>query len=453
MLIKNIKLENYRCFKEFNIDFDEKLTVIVGENSLGKSAILDALSVALGPFMMCLDTGKDSKFTTSDVRLEIRNNTTTKMVGIEKVYPVTLLAEGEIEGLSSEWSRALTGEKSQTTHGDTIVLKNYAKKLQSSVKNDSVSVGLPIVSYYGTGRLWDIDNTSTSDNKNSFSRLFGYDKALESASTYKEFDKWFVNESKAEYDKLIEEIQKQTTIEDYSEDIEESKALNNVRKAVNTCLKVSQWSNIRYNAKFKEITANHPEQGTIPVSMLSDGVRSMLAMIADIAYRCTKLNPHLSNAPKETKGIVLIDEIEMHLHPKWQQTVIPNLQEAFPKIQFIITTHSPQILTTVQPECIRGLVMYDTRIIAIPFDFSYGAKSHELLEYILGIDERPQHLEIVKKLNKYIKLVDKNQYDSDEAKELRKELDIWGAGKEKALLKADMDIRLKEYQRKKYEKN
>ncbi|MCK5719643.1 MAG: AAA family ATPase, partial [Thiomargarita sp.] len=345
MIIKNIKLANYKCFKEFNIGFDEKLTVIVGENSLGKSAILDALSVALGLFIGGFDTGKDSGFTTNDVRLEIRNrDDATKMVDMVTVYPVTLSAKGEIDGLFSEWSRTLNGEKTKTTIKNALVLKKYAKKLQDLVRKDYINIELPIISYYGTGRLWNINNTSTSDNKNSFSRLFGYDKALESTSTYKEFDKWFVNESKAGYDDLIHKIQKGTNIKDYS--VEESKALNNVREAVNTCLKVSQWSDIRYNAKFKKITANHPEQGTIPVSMLSDGVRSMLAMIADIAYRCTKLNPHLSNAPKETKGIVLIDEIEMHLHPKWQQTIIPNLQEAFPKIQFIITTHSPQVLTT-----------------------------------------------------------------------------------------------------------
>jgi predicted ATP-binding protein involved in virulence len=452
MIIKSIKLENYRCFEEFNIDFDENLTVIVAENGVGKSSVLDALSVALGLFVGGFDTGKDSGFTTDDVRLNVINrDNATKMVDMESVYPVTLLAKGKIEGLSSEWSRALNGEKSKTTVKDASALKKYAKKLQAEVRNNSVNIELPIISYYGTGRLWDISQTS-SDNKNSFSRLFGYDKALEPASkNYREFAKWFENESKAEYDKLIEKIQTQATIKDFS--IEESKALNNIREAVNTCLKVSEWNNIRYNIQFKKITANHPEQGTIPVSRLSDGVRSMLAMIADIAYRCTKLNPHLSNAPKETKGIVLIDEIEMHLHPRWQQRVIPNLQEAFPKIQFIITTHSPQVLTTVQPESIRGLVMDDNRIISIPVDFSYGAKSHELLMQIFGVNERPQHLHIVEKLNKYLELVDKNQYNSDEAKELRKELDIWGKGKEKALLEADMDIRLKEYQRKKYEKS
>jgi len=81
------------------------------------------------------------------------------------------------------------------------------------------------------------------------------------------------------------------------------------------------------------------------------------------------------------------------------------------------------------------------------FDFSLGAKSHEVLYEILGVNERPQNLEIVQKLNNYLKMIDANNYNSLEAKELRVELDKWGAGKEKELLKADMDIRLKEYQK------
>jgi len=172
----------------------------------------------------------------------------------------------------------------------------------------------------------------------------------------------------------------------------------------------------------------------------------------DISARMAEANPHLAN-PNESEALIMIDEVDLHLHPRWQQTILVDLQKAFPNVQFIVTTHSPQLLSTVEAKSIQGLILKNETLELTPFDFSLGAKSHELLDNIFGVNERPQNIKIVQKLNRYLELVDLNLYDKKEAKELREELDHWGAGKEKALLRADMDIRLKEYQRKKYEKS
>jgi len=447
--LKKLRLTNFRNYEDFEIEFNENLNVIVAENGAGKTTILDGVTVALGQFLSGFDTGKDSGFHSDDARLSVVQNTNSKMLSMESNYPIALEASGEINGKNKEWSRELSGKKSKTTYGNTKALREYAKELQNSVRNLE-DISLPIISYYGTGRLWNQKQT-TKESKNNTSRLFGYDKALEPASTYKEFAKWFEDESKAQYNKLIYRIQKGEDV--IGKEIDESQSLKSIRQAVDICLLVSQWQDIRYDSEFQKITVTHPIQGVVPVEYLSDGVRSMLAMTADIAYRCTKLNPHLDNAPKETEGVVMIDEVDLHLHPRWQQTVIPSLQEAFPKIQFIVTTHSPQVLTTVKPQNIQALVLEKGQIKIEKFDFSWGAKSHELLNHILGVDERPQNLEIVKILNEYIKLVDDNLYHEEKALKLREKLDSWGAGKEKELLKADMSIRAKEYRRKKYEKS
>jgi len=197
------------------------------------------------------------------------------------------------------------------------------------------------------------------------------------------------------------------------------------------------------------IEKNHK---TLSLNQLSDGEKNMIAMVGDIARRLSMANPNLDN-PLEGDGIVMIDEVDLHLHPNWQQRILISLEEAFPNIQFIITTHSPQVLTTVKPESIQGLVYKNDNLKIKKFDFSLGAKSHELLNEILGVNERPQNIKIVQKLKNYLKLIDENLYHTEEAKLLREELDDWGAGKEKDLLKADMDIKLKEYRRKKYEKS
>jgi len=432
MLIKSLKLKNYRSFEEFNITFDDTLTVIVAENGVGKSSVLDAVSVALGQFVGGFDTGRDSGFVPDDARLVITNtDSTTHMIEMESMYPIELIATGIVDGKEEEWSRKLTGNKSRTTYGKATVLNQYAKKIQDEVRQKE-SVSLPIISYYGTGRLWN-QKQIVKESTNHQSRLFGYDKALEPASTYKEFAKWFEDESKAEYDKIVEMIQRGESIN--SSLIEASTALQNIREAVNICLRVSGWENIRYNSKFKKIIATHPTQGVIPIERLSDGVRSMLAMTADIAYRCTKLNPHLNNAPKETKGIVQIDEIEMHLHPRWQQEVIPNLREAFPLIQFIITTHSPQVLSGIKNEAIR--ILADSKVYSAPLG-TEGAEASRILKRVFGVELRAPQNSVTIKLNEYLDLVYNDKWD--EALALREELDNIFGGEEPVLTEADLYI-------------
>ncbi|WP_036308746.1 AAA family ATPase, partial [Methyloglobulus morosus] len=189
------------------------------------------------------------------------------------------------------------------------------------------------------------------------------------------------------------------------------------------------------------------EHGILKVELLSDGIRGVLAMVGDIAYRCIKLNPHLGlNAAEESHGVVMIDEVDMHLHPAWQQTILGNLIKAFPKIQFIVTTHSPQVISTVPGHQIR--ILEGNHVLSVEEEGTQGAEASRILKEVFGVELRAQHLEIVKKLNRYLKLVDDDKWDTSEALTLRQELDDWGRGHEPELVKADIDIRMKEYQRK-----
>ena len=428
MKLKKLTLTNFRSFDNFTIDFDENLTVIVAENGVGKTSVLDAVTIALGQFIGGFDTGKDSGFSANDAKLNILKSKTTQTVNMESSYPVTLVAEGEVDRQDIKWSRALSGAKSKTTYGKATLLKEYAKRLQEQVR-DETDPSLPIISYYGTGRLWHQKQTA----KGNSSRLFGYDKALEPASTYKEFAKWFEEESKAEYNTLLKLFQKEGNI-DFSL-LDKSMALDKIREAVNRCLSISEWQDIRYDYEFKKITVTHPKQGTLPIERLSDGVRSMLAMTADIAYRCVTLNPHLADAPKETEGIVLIDEIELHLHPDWQQVVIPNFQEAFPKIQFIITTHSPQVLSAIKNDAIR--IISESQVYLAPLG-TEGAEASRILQRVFGVKLRAPQNSITIKLNQYLDLVYDDKWE--EALNLREELDNIFGGEEPALVEADLYI-------------
>ncbi len=412
MKITSLELENFRCFESIRIEFDERLTVLVAENGGGKTTVLDGIAVALGVFVGSFDAGVNKGFKAHDARFVKKNETT-----MEALYPVAMQAEGLIVEESQVWRRKLTSSKSKTTVGEASSLRAYGKSLQKKVRFSDEAIDLPIVAYYGAGRLWRQIQAKESFSKESFSRLFGYHDALEPASNYKEFEKWFRDTSLAEYKGVVAKVQAGQITSPADLEPEETNALKNVREVVDNVLRFSGWQRLHYDANTKELAIRHQEKGVMPVNMLSDGVKSMLAMTADIAYRCAKLNPHLSKPHQETEGIVLIDEVDMHLHPKWQQTVLQDLQNAFPKIQFIVTTHSPQVLSTVKRESIR-LIGKNTQgddIAAIPMAHSYGEISGNVLESIMHVNPQPPVAER-KDLEELTEWIEQGQYNSSEVK-------------------------------------
>ncbi len=144
---------------------------------------------------------------------------------------------------------------------------------------------------------------------------------------------------------------------------------------------INDWSNIHFNLKRNDIVGQLKDGSWQQFDSLSDGYRNIIRLSADIAYRAIKLNPHLGkDAVIMAKGVVLIDEIDMHLHPKWQRTVIEDLREAFPNIQFIYTTHSPFIIQSLKAEEIINL---DGNSSEEP----YVKSIEEIAETIMNIDD------------------------------------------------------------------
>ena len=431
MKLNSLKLENFRCFKSIKIDFDEQLTVLVAENGAGKTAILDGVAVAFGVFVGSFDTGTNKSFKVQDVRLErkeilLGRPTKLTQMYMESMYPVIMIAEGIINDKPIKWNRKLTGSKSKTTVVNAKVLTHYGKNLQQKVREwspNDITIDLPIVAYYGTGRLWRQIKVTEKSNRESNSRLFGYHDALEPASSYKEFEKWFRDSSIIEYEKIYSRISLDPNIKLSDLQTEETTPLKNVTDAVDISLKLAGWKNLHYDPTRKELVIEDNFNNIIPVNHLSDGVKSMLAMIADIAYRCTKLNPHLVSSHQETNGIILIDEIDMHLHPKWQQTVLQELQLTFPKIQFIVTTHSPQVLTTVKAKHIR-ILSNDSQSITTPTINTYDEESKVTLEDVLHVSSRPVFSNgKSQRLKEYLQRINHGEIDTPEIISMRKQLE------------------------------
>ena len=128
----------------------------------------------------------------------------------------------------------------------------------------------------------------------------------------------------------------------------------------------------------------------IPINQLSDGYKSMISLVADIAYRMAVLNPQfLGNICKNTDGVVLIDEVDLHLHPAWQQRVLGDLRAIFPKVQFIVSTHAPAVINTVKRESIR--ILKNKNIKLAPIE-TYGKDVNSVLKEIMDADGRPANI-------------------------------------------------------------
>ena len=423
MRIKKLKLHNFRCYEDLDIDFEPSLNVIVGENGRGKTAIFDGIAIGLAPYLNVFGhTG--ITIDTRDVRRAPVYDKEKHLVAMETHFPTTV--DLQIEGFNGSSYHC---QKQFDTNGEHILSENLTDLgVILSGANDKV---LPIIAYYGTSRLWIDSDLLTEEHKALVDRSFGYKDCLEPSSSFNTFGKWLEHISQCK--ELIYHLIGKAVL-----------------RAVDSCLKSTGLNNIHFNTNLNTLVINHPDAGELLVSDLSDGVRTIISMAVDIAYRMVRLNWNLGDRViLDTPGVILIDEIDMHLHPQWQQYILRDLQATFPSVQFIVTTHSPQVLSTVPPEAIR-ILAWDKEFQGVfRTDFSLGAESNQLLQDIQNVTARPKSVPIVQKLERYLELVSDDKWDTAEAKALRQELDAWSNGREPLLVKADMDIRMRQFRRRK----
>ena len=427
--IQKLRLWDYRCFDSIDIDFHEQLTVLVASNGAGKTSILDAIAVAFGPYVGAFDESVGRHFEPSDIRLKsVRETATNEMEFAPK--GVRLEATGFIPGSlidqlddghpSVTWKRNLAGPtKAKTTIKEAKELIDYGKRLQEAVRTPGADAILPLLAYYGTGRLWQQKKLMEGKLPRT-SRTIGYTDCLDPGSSYKSFVAWFRYWSTNAFKGQLEASK---AGRDY-EPTEFDHYLESVSSAVNACLSPAGWKDIAYSLSREELVAHHDQYGELPVTLLSDGIRNMIGMVADIAFRATKLNPQLgANAAKQTPGVVLVDEVDMHLHPEWQQVVLQSLTAAFPTLQFIVTTHSPQVLSTVKRENIRVIGPDASgKIIAVPpLAMTYGEPSGDVLYSVMMVDPQPPVSEKAD-LQRLTEWVDQGNYQSSEATHLMQTL-------------------------------
>ena len=378
MKIHQLEVRNFRCFEHQTFHFSDQFTVLIGDNGTGKTAIFDALRIGAGCLFFSFDNFENLQCPISDddvrhVRYE-KGQTPT----IEPQYPVSVSCIGVVDGSEITWEQDLqlldidnnAPFLNQSLYSRKIV--NISKQLQEKVRKGE-DVLLPLVAYYGTGRLWLQKKEEFVETVKPGSRMLGYVNCLDPASNKKVLLRWFKTMK-------IASLQRGESL----------RVLDAVKAAIDNCIEDCQ--SVKYDILEDELITIFKDGHTLPFRMLSDGYRNMLAMVADIAYRAAVLNPQLEiEAAKETPGIVLIDEIDLHLHPKWQRRVVEDLRATFPAIQFVATTHSPFIVQSLQEgELINLDKPAETE--------EYENKSIEdITEYVMGVEE-PQRSERYQKM-------------------------------------------------------
>jgi len=335
MKICELRLQNFRKFDDavFRFNVDSGVTVLIGDNATGKTALLEALSIMMGSYLLDFKAGVNRGISRDQVRLKQVKLGDTVSLEPQWAEGVRLTATGLLEALTGEqspvtWSRALHSEKGRTTRVEASEIAGIGREARHRVDKGE-EVLLPVFGYYGTGRLWHLKQEVKLTKPES--RVAGYRDCLDPASSHKLFLKWFAQLEQASFQKG-----------------EKYGVLEAVRQAVRTC--IPDCKQLYFDIELQQLMIQLDEGQLFSFDNLSDGYRNMLAIVADIAHRAGRLNPQLTDrAALQTPGIVLIDEVDLHLHPKWQRGVMSDLRTAFPHVQFIVTTHSPFIIQSLKP--------------------------------------------------------------------------------------------------------
>jgi len=326
MQIKNLIIDNFRAKQKLNMQFGKRLTLLVGENGRGKTTVLDAIAIGLGAILTHLPKVAGISFKKTDIKQ--CNN---------KKAPYTRIRIETLDNLI--WDRTERRDKSKQTISEippAIGLQHLRRYLDEQIIlpfNQSKEFILPVFSYYGVSRaLLNVPLRRRGFPK-AHQRFEALDNSLNADSRFKSAFVWF-------YNKENEEQRKQRELRDFDYRLPE---LESVRRAICTMFRGIDEPHIMLNPlRF----AVKMQGETLDIMQLSDGYKTLLSLVIDLAIRMTIANPHLDD-PLKTTATVLIDEVDLHLHPDWQKHVIGDLLATFPNAQFILTTHSPYVVESV----------------------------------------------------------------------------------------------------------
>lgn len=383
-----VSIENFRRFSRLEVELDRSVTALTAPNGGGKSAILQALAIGCAHFVNSFNVSSGiSGVAPNDHRL-------VHQLG-EGMTPapgeVRIVCKGNVGDTPCEWSRERACRpNSKTRFANAQCLQSAALKIMqhsaASDRGESLTYPIaPLVLFYDTERLSSKQRLTEKRKPQRADRFEGYGDSLTSGSYINIFKDW--------YKALSFQLLQENPMGRRYEIIKNQLAI--VNNAVSVALTHVGWKNLRWDFIRNDLSLEHSEYGSLCFSQLSDGIRNILNLVADIVHRAVRINPL---APADLlsyiKGLVLIDEIDMYLHPEWQQQIIRVFRDLLPNVQFVISTHSPQVLSTLKKNQIRVIMEVDGEFYAEQPSFSpYAHSSANALAEIFGVNPIPKVIE------------------------------------------------------------
>jgi predicted ATP-binding protein involved in virulence len=407
MKLQRLTLANFRGFDQLEIDFSPDVTVIAGVNGVGKSGVLRALAAALSVELPQLTVSLETPLGLSDTDVQngksglslsavINLEEADVYVDIARAAPLerekaaTLLKRRD--DLRFAMRETKRGSKEEIAINDDLRLI----ELQLAVVSDAPSVRIlpkdpdvtaeeistttkgsdsqPFAVYYSTSRFLSRLPPNLTKTK-SLERASAYDKALNQVEvSLNDFANWY------------------RVVVERDEQIMTKRIIQQMEGAVSTFL--PEVSDLHLHADRPPRFSVKKNSSRFFLEQLSDGERGLLALVFDLTRRLAIANPSSENPIGEGVALVLIDEVELHLHPKWQRQVLRSLTANFKNCQFVVTTHSPQVIGQMRPEKLR-LLHYDEsgKVIRSLVTQSFGMDSSWILQNIMGVPARDYETE------------------------------------------------------------
>ena len=399
MKIKELSLTNFRRFEQLDLKLpDSNFIILIGENGCGKSSVLDAMATAMESIIIGF-TDLSNYFGESNIQEDDITNSKDSL----KIYMII------------DWKERLDVNFSYRNHKSIKLNPRFLfEEIQDKVQADSIA-NLPLLTYYGLNRAYHTNNPDSDDLRLLNKILSGYKFSFnENNSSFQEFEDWFISQENIENEQKI-------NAKNLDYELISLKIIRKVIKLFLNEIDTPEFTNlrvVRWTTRLNLMFSNSTNQGEltiqknnkeVKIKQLSSGEKMILLLVCDIARRLLILNSMDENC-LEGEGVVLIDEIEMHLHPKWQRRIVPALRKVFPNIQFIATTHSPQVLSNLSD---NEIIVLDGDKYYSPATNPYGRDSNGILEEIFGTAERPPKAD--KLVDEIFDILSNGQHDMEKA--------------------------------------
>lgn len=404
MYIKKIDIRNFKAVKNTCIEFKPGINLLIGDNGVGKTSVLDAVTIALNGIMTGIAGVPARNIRQEDIHLSL-GKLGSASTGITYHNPTEVSCTMDFGGKIYRWTRSRKDEtpKLNTLMDDKEICRDFTK-----MTNTPETI-LPLLSFESEARVWQNRRGDFGKElkKKLNDRRCGYIGCLDYSLDVKGIQAWCLKME-------MEAFNREEKIAEY----EAFKQIVAVFMQKVNDLETSPV--LRYSRQLEDLVYREGDE-EMPIYNLSAGYQSLLWMIMNLAYRLALLNPDHAEELRKAEGVVLIDEIDMHLHPKWQWNIVNAFREALPNVQFILATHSPIVISACKDANLI-LVEKEQKISYLPDAYGYSMK--DVLELRQGSIEKPKEIQTF--LEQFEKAVNRDDYKTAEAiiEEMKRKIGI-----------------------------